>query len=310
MLMAVFLGGYLVAFGLVAAGRLDLLAAVTAVIFLLGAVFVFLTMLVTVRLTSSLDEALRARDEFISAASHELRTPLAALRLQVGNMELVGRGNEKPAPTEKLMRRLERIGHQVDRLQELVERLLDVSRIVEGRLRIELEEVDLAEVTREVASRFSEQAAQTGCELVLRVDAPVLGLWDRLRIDQVVTNLITNAIKFGVGKPVEVEVTSDGATARLFVRDYGVGIAAEDQARIFERFERAVSKHISGLGLGLWITRQVVIAMGGEIRVESRPQEGATFTVELPRRGPAVHKIARLRPPWPRPRLTKLPSPT
>lgn len=133
-----------------------------------------------------------------------------------------------------------------------------------------------------------EELAQAGCALTLRADAPAVGTWDRQRLEQVATNLISNAAKYGAGKPAEVIVEDSGATVRLVVRDLGIGIAREHQARIFEAFERAVSvRHYGGFGLGLWITRQIVSAMGGEVRVESQPGAGSTFTVELPRVSPA-----------------------
>jgi signal transduction histidine kinase len=160
--------------------------------------------------------------------------------------------------------------------------LLDIARIRSGNLTLELERVDLAAVAREVTNRLREMFANQGCTLTLRADAPVTGMWDRMRVDQIVTNLVSNAMKYGRGRPVEVSVDGDGATARLCVRDHGIGIAEKAQVHIFERFERAASRGYGGLGLGLWIVHEIVNALGGSVRVDSRSGEGAIFTVELP----------------------------
>ena len=137
-------------------------------------------------------------------------------------------------------------------------------------------------VVREVMDRFADLAAESQCPIVLRLD-PVEGIWDRVRLEQVITNLVGNAIKYGKGKPVEVEAVQDGSSAVLRVVDHGIGIAAEDQKRIFERFERARgTREYGGFGLGLWISRSIVEAIGGRISVRSTPGEGSTFTVTVP----------------------------
>jgi len=135
----------------------------------------------------------------------------------------------------------------------------------------------------EVVVRNAEPSAQAGSPLRLDAPGPVLGTWDPGRLEQIAEALLANALKYGRGRPIDVRVESDGTTARLVVRDGGIGIAPEDQARIFERFERAApARNYGGLGLGLWIVRQVVGAHGGRIRVDSKPGEGSPFTVELP----------------------------
>lgn len=233
-------------------------------------------------------EAIRARDEFLSVASHELKTPLTSLRLQV---ELLLRSARRAAVRrpEQIQGKLEVAIRQVDRLARLVEELLDVSRIKTGRLALEPEEIDLVALVRDVVARFSNDAARAGSRLDLAAEGPVVGTWDRLRIEQVLTNLISNALKFGAGRPVEVTIRSHGPLAEVEVRDHGIGIAPEDVERIFHRFERAVSaRAYGGLGLGLYIARQLVEAHGGTIRVDSRPNEGARFTVELPLQPVAV----------------------
>ena len=158
-----------------------------------------------------------------------------------------------------------------------------MSRITSGRMALHLEEFDLAALAGEVADRFGEELSRAGCPLSMRSGGPVTGRWDRLRVDQMITNLLANAIKYGAGRPIELTVGASGHAARLTVRDHGIGIAPEDRERIFGRFERAVSeRHYGGFGLGLWITHQVVQAHGGRISVEGAPGEGSAFLVELP----------------------------
>jgi signal transduction histidine kinase len=173
----------------------------------------------------------------------------------------------------------------VSRLTTLVNTLLDVSRASAGKMQLDLAEGDLAEIVTDSAERLRDDLERAHCELSMRVEAGVVGTWDQVRVDQVVTNLISNAIKYGAGKPIEITLSSTADTATLTVRDQGIGIAKQDHLRIFQRFARAVSpEHYGGLGLGLWIVRELVEAMGGKVRAEGEPGHGATFTVELPRR--------------------------
>jgi PAS domain S-box-containing protein len=234
------------------------------------------------RLYGEATDAIRARDEFLSIAGHELKTPLAAMSLQVGGLLRLYQRGDAPNPS-RAIDRLQKTASQTRRLDTLIDQLLDVSRITSGRLKLELEEVDLAELTADVVGRFADAAASAGTPIELRTGAHPIGRWDRLRIDQVLTNLLSNAVKYGPGKPVTVEVGIAEERARVSVCDHGIGIAPEHQARIFGRFERAVSgRHYGGFGLGLWITRQVVEVHGGAIELCSTPGEGSTFTVELP----------------------------
>ncbi|WP_281333146.1 sensor histidine kinase [Polyangium sp. 6x1] len=237
------------------------------------------------RLYQEAQDAIRLRDEFLSIASHELKTPLTPIGLQVSQILRALRKDPASIPPEKLLPRLEIVRRQVERLGALVTDLLDISSITAGRLRVELTEVDLSAVARDVALRLGYEAARAGCRIDVRAQAPLPGRWDRARLDQIVTNLLANAIKYGAGKPIDLVVEGDETTARLVVRDRGIGIAPEHQARIFDRFERAVSnQHYGGFGLGLWIVKHILDALGGTIRVASEPGSGATFTVELPRR--------------------------
>jgi signal transduction histidine kinase len=226
------------------------------------------------------EQAVHARDEFIAIAAHELRTPLTALSLQLGT--LVRSLSQRPA-FESVLRKLQLAVKQVARLARLVDSLLDVGRIHSGRLELAREPVRLDELVRTTTERFREQFERAGCTLLLRLEDDVVGEWDRLRIEQVLTNLLSNAAKFGAGRPIEVEVSRAGSRALLRVRDHGVGMDAQALSRIFGRFEQAVSpREYGGLGLGLYLAKEIVEAHGGQLHATSRPGEGATFTVELP----------------------------
>lgn len=227
-------------------------------------------------------DAIRARDEFLSIASHELRTPLASLQLQ---LRLVLR----PSPKDQVVlhdqtkARLEAATKQTERLNKLIGELMDVSKIAAGRLSLHLEETDLSALVRDVVLRLGDEATKARSAISLAAPVPVVGLWDRVRIEQVVTNLLTNALKFGGGSPIDLVVESAGRVSRVSVRDHGIGVAPEDAERIFQRYEQAVSaRAYGGMGLGLYIVRQIVEAHGGTIRVESEPGSGSTFTVDLP----------------------------
>jgi PAS domain S-box-containing protein len=230
-------------------------------------------------------DAIRVRDEFLSVASHELRTPLSALQLQIQTLLQAPRRLPQAALSpEQIKPKLEMAHRQIERLTRLIGELMDVSRITAGRLRLELEEVDLCDVVRDVVSRLGEEAGRANTSIEVRTTVPVVGRWDRIRVEQVVTNLLANALKFGGGKPIEITVEEKGPTGRLIVADHGIGIAPEDVERIFHRYEQAISSRaFGGLGLGLYIARQIIEAHGGTIRVESQFGAGSTFTVDLPR---------------------------
>jgi signal transduction histidine kinase len=234
---------------------------------------------------SQLEESVRVRDEFISIASHELRTPLTPLVLEVASaLDLVRRRRNDPAiDLDRLETKLRGCTRHIERLTNLINNMLDVTRITSGRLRISRGRLDLREVVAATLDRMRQAIASSGSTVAVRADEPVIGLWDRDGIQTAVRNLMTNALKFGQGKPIAVRIERYGETARFSVADLGIGIAPEAQKRIFERFERAVSsQHYGGFGLGLWITRQMVEAHGGTIRVTSAQGSGSTFVVELP----------------------------
>jgi PAS domain S-box-containing protein len=222
-------------------------------------------------------EALRVREEFLSIAAHEIRTPTTTIHLAVQGLQSKELSGEAAG---KLLGAIER---EDRRLAQLVNDLLDVGRIRAGRLQLDLGRVDLVQIVRDVAERLAPDGARTGSTLTMDTDAEIVGTWDRSRLEQVVANLLTNAVKFGGGKPIAVGVHAARGRAVLRVADRGIGIPPQDQERIFQPFERAVRERThGGLGLGLYIVRTIVDALGGSVRVQSAPGAGATFTVELP----------------------------
>jgi two-component system, LuxR family, sensor kinase FixL len=232
------------------------------------------------------EEALRLRDEFLSIAAHELRTPLTTLHMQAqaGKLLLARGGDDIQG---HIAARIDAIDRAARRMTGLIDQLLDLSRITSGRLRLEREEADAVVVVRGAIEALEEELERAGSELVFDAPESLHGEWDAMRLEQVVTNLVSNAVKYGEGKPIEVSLMERNGTAVIEVRDHGIGIAPEDQLRMFQRFERLVSHHhYGGFGLGLWIAREIVEAHGGSIRVWSEVGAGATFTVELPRAAP------------------------
>jgi signal transduction histidine kinase len=222
-------------------------------------------------------DQVQARDEFLTVASHELNTALTSLQL---TLDALRARHLLPEGAGKSFGTLDR---QAKRVTQLVSNLLDLSRVQTGRMELAREQFDLAELAREVCERHSEG----GMLIDLRTTGAVWGSWDRSRLDQVLTNLLSNATKFGGGRRIEVDVERVRDRARVRVRDRGIGIAPERLPRIFERFERAVSSAYSGLGLGLYIVRAIVEAHEGTVSAESVLGEGTTFTVDLPLGAPA-----------------------
>jgi signal transduction histidine kinase len=231
-----------------------------------------------------LHRALQARDEFLSVASHELRTPLTSMKMQV---QLAKRHIEKGDPSAYEPLRVEKLVKQtdvqIDRIGHLVDDMLDISRIDTGKLAIHRQPMDMSALTREVVERYRNDWESANSPVTVSTSGPIVGNWDPFRIEQVVTNLLTNAIRYGNSKPIQFEAKLAGNSAELIVRDHGIGIAKENQERIFQRFERAVTANeISGLGLGLYIVRQILEMHRGSISVESEVGQGTTFTVKLP----------------------------
>ena len=236
-------------------------------------------------------EAVEARNEFIAIAAHELRTPLTALSLRMRSLEGLLQRERISVETQEKFRVMSR---QLTRLAQLVERLLDVGRITTGRLELQHEQVDVHELVEQVVDSFTEEARRIDTLLRVEVQAGITAWWDRGRVEQALANLLANALKFGAGKPVDIQVSDEGPWVSIAVKDHGIGIPPEARERIFERFERAVSsRKYGGLGLGLFLTRQIVESHGGTIHVESHPGEGSTFVLQLPvRHQPAAGAAA------------------
>jgi PAS domain S-box-containing protein len=234
------------------------------------------------RAREELVAALQLRDEFVQVASHELRTPLAALQLRLQALKRRARDELVPEAFEQGLSQAVRQG---ERMGELVSRLLDVSQLTDGGMRLELGDVDLVEVAHEVVGRLATESERVRTPITVDSPGSLRGTWDRTRVEQMLTNLLANAVKYGDRKPIELSLEeTEGGTARVVVRDHGIGIAPEARERIFRRFERAASsRNYGGLGLGLYVVAQVVAAHGGRVDVASSPGEGCTFTVELPR---------------------------
>ncbi|MFN2571458.1 MAG: ATP-binding protein [Gemmatimonadales bacterium] len=236
------------------------------------------------RLYQLAQDAIATREEFLSVAAHELRTPISAILLALYGLQ---RMTTEPA-LEPFQKKVVQMIQQFDRLSALVDRLLDVTRIRVGQLEIHPIEIDLAQCVRDVAARFTESATRVGCALRVETPPSLVGMWDQLRFEQVVTNLLSNAIKFCETKPIEISLASADGMVVLTVRDSGAGIPRERIPFIFERFERGVSaRHYGGLGLGLYVSRQIIEAQGGTIEVESELGRGSVFRVRLPVHPPA-----------------------
>ncbi len=228
-----------------------------------------------------LREAVEARDEFFSVATHELKDPLFSLQLSI---QLLRHSAERQGPVPPhVIQHLDVSERQVTRLGRLIDNMLDVARIVNGRIDLDIEALDLCELAHQVVARFLSQASSSGTALSAESCRPVVGRFDRLKLEQVVGNLLSNAIKYGAGKPIAVRVRGEEEWAVIEVQDHGAGIAHEDQERIFGRFERASTGHKqASLGLGLYIVRSLVDAHGGSVRLRSQPGDGSTFTVLIP----------------------------
>lgn len=225
------------------------------------------------------EEAVRLRDEFLSIASHELKTPLTALQLQLhGLVERM-----KSTADEATLKRLQRVIRSGERLGDLIETLFDVSRISSGKMELQLGAFDLMEAVKDVVDRLREAAAREGCVVTVSGDAGLVGRWDRLRIEQVITNLLSNAIRYASGTPIHILLERERGVAVCTIEDRGPGIPQEDRERVFERFERGFSmRNYGGMGVGLYVTRQIVERHGGTIDAANVPEGGARMTIRLP----------------------------
>ncbi len=238
------------------------------------------------KLASDLESALSMRDEFLSIASHELKTPLTSLKL---NLQMTQRGMKSgvdglPDPA-RLKKAIEASINQVGRLDSLVEDLLDISRIQAGKLKLNFDRVDLSALLLEITDRCMDELQKVECALVKEIEANVCAECDAFRVEQVVLNLLTNAMKYAPGKPVTVGLSAQGDTVRIYVADQGIGIDESKQHLVFERFERVSSvQNITGLGLGLYIVKKIVTSHQGSVGVKSALGQGSTFSVTLPKK--------------------------
>jgi len=234
---------------------------------------------------AELEAEIRARDDFLAIAAHELRNPMTPIAGRVELLLKLARRASDRVPPE-ILSGLERLEYLVDAYVRRATTFLDISRISSRNLQLTLAQVDLSSVVRDTVTSMSPAAESAGCRISLTVEKHVVGIFDRTAVEQIVENLFSNALRYGSGQPVHVGLARDANTARFSVSDGGIGISHADQARIFERFQRAAGNNTDGgFGVGLWITRQLVRAMGGEISVASEIGAGSTFTVSLPLKG-------------------------
>ncbi len=235
----------------------------------------------------ALEQAVVARDEFLSIASHELKTPLTSLRLQAQSLARLARQQDRVVlDNAVVVRRIDSIERSADRLTTLIERLLDITRVRAGHLSLSRETVDLVGLARHCVQTMADTFHDAGCEVSITAPDELVGQWDRERLETLVVSFLSNAAKFGARQPIRVEVSDDADQATLHVIDYGIGISPEDQLRIFTRFGRAVpERNYGGFGVGLWLAQQIAEAHGGRIEVLSNTGRGSTFSVTLPKAG-------------------------
>jgi two-component system, chemotaxis family, sensor kinase Cph1 len=235
-------------------------------------------------LNQDLRVAIRARDDFMSVASHELRTPLTTMQLQLQLAHRMVAKEPEGSLAHKAAVKIFKAFQQGKRLEQLIEDLLDASRISSGKLRMNTTHlISLTDLGKTICERFQDEFDRIGAPLECHFEKDVVGRWDEMRLDQVITNLMSNALKYGDQKKVVFRIWKEDDRAAVSIQDQGIGVAPHSLGRIFERFERAVGDHaFKGLGLGLWITKQIVSDHGGSIRIESELGQGSTFIVELP----------------------------
>jgi two-component system, OmpR family, sensor kinase len=244
------------------------------------------------RTLEQLRQAVRARDAFVAIAAHELRNPMTPILMQVHAL-LHAAADPKAAVPPAILAGLERLERAVEVYGRRASTLLQVSRINAGQLELCPVELDLSRLVLDAVERHALMAAFVGSQLnVAAIEDGLVGLLDEVALEQILDNLLANALSYGAGQPVVVALRADGALARLTVRDHGIGIPPEHQARIFAPFERLMAVRGpggGGFGVGLWVVRQLAEALGGTVAIESAPAAGSTFTVVLPL-GPAAGK--------------------
>jgi signal transduction histidine kinase len=231
---------------------------------------------------AALEQAVAARNEFLSIASHELKTPVAALRLAAEGLLFAAKREDNPLASAVVVRRIESIERSARRLTNLIERLLDTTRVGTDPVVRSGESVDLVEIVKHAVDELADTLRAARCDVSIDAPADLRGAWDGDRLGTVVSNLVANAAKYCAKRPIRIVIEDRGDTARLSVIDQGIGISPVDQARIFDRFERAAAE--GGFGVGLWLVRRIVEAHGGTIEVTSESGQGSCFTVSLPKR--------------------------
>ncbi len=233
---------------------------------------------------NKMHKEIKLRDEFLSIASHELKTPLTSMLLKLqGVLHSIRNVSLANFSVEKLLKDVQTAEMQSQRLARLINDLLNVSLITTGKLNLELGKTDLVAVLKEVVDEFSEKLEAAGYEFKMETDESIEIIADKLRVEQLITNFLSNAIKYGNGKPIEIKLHANGSRAKLVIKDHGIGIQENQKEKIFELFERGVKNNsYKGLGVGLYIANQIVRAHNGTISVESRLNKGSEFTVELP----------------------------
>jgi two-component system OmpR family sensor kinase len=232
-------------------------------------------------LVEELRAAVAARDEFIAIAAHELRNPMTPI---VGQVQLLLSRARREQVSPALLQGLEMLEMAVDHYVKRATTLLEITRLNAEQVRLQPSTFDLRELVHECVSKYQQLADRAGSTLQCDLTEPVIGTWDRLATEQILENLVSNAIRYGDGKPVTVDVRSDPAWVVVRVIDRGIGVAADDRERIFQRFERASGMSRSGgFGIGLWLSSKLVQAQAGALELESEAGSGSTFTVRLPR---------------------------
>lgn len=233
------------------------------------------------RLVDELRAAIAARDEFIAIAAHELRNPMTPI---VGQVQLLVSRARREQVSPVLLQGLEMLEMAVDHYVQRATSLLELTRLNAEQIPLQPTTFDICDLLRDCARKYEQLAARAGSTLNCDLAEPVVGRWDRLATEQILDNLVSNAIRYGDGKPVNIEVESDPAWVRVRVIDHGIGVAPADRERIFNRFERAAGMSRSGgFGIGLWLCQRLVQAQAGVLELESEPGLGSTFSVRLPR---------------------------
>ncbi|MET0412281.1 MAG: HAMP domain-containing sensor histidine kinase [Polyangiaceae bacterium] len=231
-----------------------------------------------------LERELDACMGFLGTVGHELRNPLSPIFMQAQHMlDSARKESGGTVAADWLIGQLEALSDRLRKFITMLNRITDVARIGSGQLDLELETVDFRDVVSEVVAGFEREALTARSTLRVNATDSISGTWDRMRLSQIVANLVSNAVRYGAGKPIDVTLSATGEQARLEVRDHGIGIAREDHERVFQRFERAAQRRqTGGFGIGLWIVRESCRAMGGSVELESALGQGSRFIVRLP----------------------------